>query len=109
MAYKQKRKSKPKVTVTVTPEVPRPTPQPAPEEVPDITIATFVALQSTQAHVYATGPRDRRYKMVRFTFPNGDTHTATLGAVLVIRELCNKVIEAVGTDVYVPPQPGEKQ
>lgn len=69
---------------------------------PDVAIATFITNHNAIAHVVATGPRDRRAKVVHFTFPNGETHAATIGAVLVLRELCDQVIRTCGTDVLVP-------
>ena len=69
---------------------------------PDMPIATFVTNHNAVAHVIATGPRSRREKIVRFVFPNGETHVATIGAVLVLRELCDQVIRNCGTDYLVP-------
>lgn len=71
---------------------------------PDMPIATFVTNQSAVAAVVATGPRDRRQKIIHFTFPNGDKHSATMGAVFVLRELCNQVITNCGTDCLIPKQ-----
>ncbi len=77
---------------------------------PDVPIATFVTNHNAVAHVVATGPRDARVKVVRFTLPNGDTHIATIGAVMVLRELCDSVIRHCGTDIIVPqPAPVKEQ
>jgi hypothetical protein len=75
-----------------------------PENPPDLPIATFIANHNVVARVVGTGPRDRRTKVVHFTFPNGDRHEATMGAVFVLRELCDQVIRNCGTDILVPRQ-----
>lgn len=75
------------------------------ENPPDVPIATFVTNHNAIAQVIATGPRDRRIKVVHFTLPNGDKHASTIGAVLVLRELCDQVIRNCGTDILVPQEP----
>lgn len=69
---------------------------------PDRPIATFITNHNALAHIIETGPSHQRMKIVHFTFSNGDTHQATMGAVLVLRELCDQIIRNCGTDILVP-------
>jgi hypothetical protein len=78
---------------------------------PDMPIATFVTNHNAVAQVVMTGPKDRRINVVHFTFPNGDRHAATIGAVLVLRELCDQIIRNCGTVCLVAqsePAPGKE-